>query len=137
MYKYNNDPEIKIGVLGMVDDTLAVSECGISSVLKNSIINSCVETQRLRFSEDKSVVIHVENAKKCSTPCPKLKVHKKEMHEANSTKYLGHIISSKGGIQETIQDRKNRGWGKVSQIQGILAEIDVGYHNFQGKKIKR
>ena len=28
MYKYRGDPSIAVGVLGMVDDTLGVSECG-------------------------------------------------------------------------------------------------------------
>ena len=46
-YKYRGDPDIEIGVLGMVDDNLAISKCGISSVEKNAVINSFVEMQRL------------------------------------------------------------------------------------------
>ena len=33
-YYYKGDPNITIGVLGMVDDTLGVSECGISAIRK-------------------------------------------------------------------------------------------------------
>ena len=36
-YKYRSDPDIPIGVLGMVDDNLCISECGITSVQKNAI----------------------------------------------------------------------------------------------------
>ena len=45
-YKYRGDPNITVGVLGMVDDTLGVSECGVTSVEKNALINSFVETHR-------------------------------------------------------------------------------------------
>ena len=34
------DRHIPIGVLGMVDGTLSISNCGIQSVQKNSLINS-------------------------------------------------------------------------------------------------
>ena len=59
----------------MVDNTLSVSKCGNTSVQKNYIINSFVETQRLTLSIDKSVVIHVGKTSKCSQVCPTLKVH--------------------------------------------------------------
>ena len=59
-YKYKGDPDISIGVLGMVDDNLAIAICGTSSVIKqNSVINSFFETQRLSLSEEKSVVLHI------------------------------------------------------------------------------
>ena len=31
-YKYRRDPGIEIGVMGMVDDNLCISKCGLSSV---------------------------------------------------------------------------------------------------------
>ena len=37
-YKYKGDPNIPIGVLGFVDDTLGISECGNSAIKKNSLI---------------------------------------------------------------------------------------------------
>ena len=66
-YKYRGDPNIHIGVIGMVDDNLAIAKCGTSSVLKNSVINYFRETQRLRLSEEKSVVLHI-GRKKCHNP---------------------------------------------------------------------
>ena len=50
------------------------------------------------------------------------------MQESKSTKYLGNILTSKGGVRETIEDRRNKGWGKVSQILGVLGEVDFGQH---------
>ena len=55
-YNYRSDSNIQIGVLGMIDDTLSISKCGITSVQKNSVINSFKDTQRLTLSRDKSVV---------------------------------------------------------------------------------
>ena len=55
-YKYKGDDSIAIGVLGMVDDTLSISKCGNTTVKKNAIINSFVETQRLTLSHEKKCV---------------------------------------------------------------------------------
>ena len=68
---------------------------------------------------DKTKVIHVGNVKKCNQPCPKLKVHEENMHDVQSFKYLGNIVTTNGGNQATIEDRRNRGWGKVAQIMGF------------------
>ena len=57
-YHYKGDQNIPIGVLGMVDNTLGVSECGKQAIRKNSVINSFMETQRLKLSKEKSVVLH-------------------------------------------------------------------------------
>ena len=72
-YKYKSDPNILIGVLGMVDDDLAIAKCGVNSVVKNAVINSFLNTQRLTLSTDKSVVIHIGN--KCRNSWPTLKVN--------------------------------------------------------------
>ena len=45
-HKYKGNPDIKIGVLGMVDDNLAIAKCGIPSVQKNAVINSFIETKK-------------------------------------------------------------------------------------------
>ena len=48
------------------------------------------------------------------------------MHEAQSVKYLGNVLTPNGGIYETIEDMRSKGWGKVAVIQGILSEVDMG-----------
>ena len=124
-YFYKGDQQIPIGIRGMVDGTLGISKCGNTSIKLNAVINSHVESQRLTLSKEKSVVIHVGKKSKCKTPCPMLKVHNSDMLEETSIKYLGNIVSSHGGITETIEDRRNKGWGKVSSILGILSEVDL------------
>ena len=136
-YKFRGDPTIPIGVLGMVDDTLAIAECGVKSVEKNAVVNSFMETHRLRMHKDKSMVIHMSNVKKCSQPCPQLKVHKDTMHAVDKTKYLGNILSSTGSNRDPIEDRRNKGWGKVSQILGILGEVDMGGQRMEAALLLR
>ena len=131
MYKYRGDPNIGIGVLGMIDDNVGISECGMDSVVKNAIINSFVESHRLEMHKEKSMVIHIGSAKKCYQPCPQLKVHANQMPEAENVRYLGNIITSKGGNRATIEDRKSKGWGKVATIMGILGEVDMGAHRMK------
>ena len=96
-YKYKGDNNISIGVLGMVDDNLAISQCGTGSVLKNSVINSFFETQRLCLSEEKSVVLHI-GRRKCRQICPKLKVHDSDMKQAQSARYLGDSLRVHGTL---------------------------------------
>ena len=48
------------------------------------------------------------------------------MLNAKSVKYLGNIVTSQGGVTETLEDRRNKGWGKVAVIEGILSEVDMG-----------
>jgi hypothetical protein len=45
------------------------------------------------------------------------------MKVSKSQRYLGDIISSSGTMKETIEDRRNKGWGKLSDISGILSEM--------------
>ena len=107
----------------MVDDNLCISMCGITSVQKNAIINSFIETQRLTLSKSKSVVIHVGKPSKCRNLCPTLKVHEQDMKTVKSHKYLGDIISSTGTLKESVEDRRNKGWGKLAEIAGIISEM--------------
>ena len=41
-------------------------------------------------------------------------------------KYLGKFLLSTGGVKETVQYRRNKGWGKVAQILGMQGEVDMG-----------
>ena len=79
----------------------------------------------------KSCVIYIGNPKYCQEKCPSLKVHDRDMKIASSAKYLGDIITSKGGSQDTIQKRRNEGWGRVSEIMGLISEIPSGWLRIQ------
>ena len=69
-YYYRGDTNIPIGILGMVNDTLAVAECGNNSIRKNAVVNSFVETKRLTLFTDKSALLNYGKESKCKLPCP-------------------------------------------------------------------
>ena len=50
------------------------------------------------------------------------------MHGVTSSNYLGNVFMSGGGVRKTITDRRNKGWGKVAHILGILGEVPLGQH---------
>ena len=53
------------------------------------------------------------------------------MKEVASAKYLGNFVSSTGGVRETVEDRRSKGWGKVATIEGILSSVDLGDHRVE------
>ena len=70
-------------------------------------------------------------------PCPTLKGHNDPMMKKQVAKYLGNILSTEGGINETIEDRRNKGWGRIASILGILSEVDMGAHRLEaGLRLK-
>ena len=123
IYKYKGDNNVRLGVLGMVDDTLAISHCGVPDIQKNSVINSFIEAQRLTLSKKKSVVIHISGRSKCQQVCPTLQVQNEDMRTVDSVWYLGDIISASGSLRPCIEDRRSKGWGKLSEIAAILSEL--------------
>ena len=40
-------------------------------------------------------------------------------------------MTYKGGSQDTIQKRRNEGWGRVSEIMGLISEIPSGWLRIQ------
>ena len=65
-YHYKSDPSIQIGVLGMIDDTLAISKCGNNSVRKKCHFQfSCRKPKNYVIQNKKSVVLHIGKKHKC------------------------------------------------------------------------
>jgi hypothetical protein len=59
------------------------------------------------------------------------------MDKKQSTKYLGNILSTRGGISDNIEDRRGIGWGKISTIMGILGSVDMGIHKLEAGLLLR
>ena len=98
VYKYKNC--ITIPPLGMIDDIITVTKCGVNSVKLNSCVQSKIDTKRLTVSQDKCVKMHFGNN---NLSCPRLKVHNSVMKSTRSQKYLGDIYSVNFKIDENIQ----------------------------------
>ena len=81
--------------------------------------------------------MHFGKSSKYQLPCPTFKVHKSVKAAKESTKYLGNILSTKGGMTATIEDRRNTGWGRISTILGILEEVDMGGNKLEAGLLLR
>ena len=126
LYRYKEC--VNIPPLLMIDDAIAVSQCGPDSVIVNALIQSKVEMKNLRLGHSKCFQMHVGNNKTC---CPILKVHNQDMLTSNRERYLGDIITSDCRINDNIQERYNKGIGISNQIIGMLKEISFGQHYFE------
>ena len=87
-----------------------------------------IEAKKLRLSQDKCYKIHINKKSGKSKHCEiELKVHDKRMKTASEAKYLGDIINEEGNLNNTIEDRRQKGIGIVSQISSILNSISLGF----------
>ena len=57
LYKYKDD--LGVPPLGMVDDVLAISKCGVDSVIMNAFLNQKTSIKKLQFGPEKCHQLHV------------------------------------------------------------------------------
>lgn len=120
--------KIEVAPLEMVDDILVPTRCGIDSLTLNSKVNHFIESKNLKLSKAKCHKMHIG---KVSGSCPTLKVHGDDMVESNQEKYLGDILLNNGKVDKTVEDRRSKGFGLVSQILAILSEVPLGKFKIQ------
>ena len=126
VYKYKD--KVDVPVLEMVDDVLCVTKCSNKTIAANATINSFMELNKLKLSAEKCSKIHIG---KKNYQCPQLKVHERDMKQAQKEKYLGDIINDKGNIKDTIENRIAKAWSYVSEIGAILSEFPFGNKKIQ------
>ena len=154
---YNYKGNVKIPPLAMVDDIVAVSECGMDTVDINSYLNTKTNLKKLQFGAKKCYKMHVGCDKNF---CPDLTIDKWKlvkvdeaqcgvrnledvpdgdhiMEISEEQKYLGDIISSKGCNKSNIMARRSKGLGIVKQISTILEETAFGYYKVEVAMILR
>ena len=130
VYKYKD--AVEIPPLGMMDDVLSVSKCGLKSIEMNATINAKIEGKKLRLNEDKFHKIHVPNGKDKNPICNTiLYAHNKELKQVSEFKYLGDIASDSMGFDVTIKAREAKAIGIKSQIHSILKGVSLGHFHFQ------
>ena len=130
LYKYKG---VEIPPLGMVDDIISVSSVENTRKM-NDLINTFVEKKKLRLAKDKCHRIHLG---KGHQQCPELVVHEHKMDESDKEKYLGDYLHKNGKIQETINQRKIKARGIVTDILSLLDEIPLGKHRIEvGLKLR-
>ena len=130
IYKYKG--VVETPTLGMVDDVLSVQKCSNDAVKMNATVNAFIEGKKLKLSIKKCHRIHIGKKKTKEEPkCKELKVHDHKMKESKEEKYLGDLINTSGTIRKTIEERKNKGYGIVSEILAILEEIPLGRYKHE------
>jgi hypothetical protein len=123
LYRYKNS--VDVPPLQMVDDIIAVSKCGNQVVSTNTAVNTFTKLKKLELSVPKCARIHIGKANKCDK-CPTISVNNIEIKESQKEKYLGDFITKYANPKATIQDRKQKGYGILSEIKAILSDIPLG-----------
>ena len=144
LYEYKGG--LGVPPLGMVDDVIAVSKCGLESVEMNAYLNQKTSIKKLQFGPDKCHQLHVGKANVC---CPDLyidewKLEKKDelktgvenlvdilvdqhkIENVTQEKYLGDIITTDGKNTKNIEAREAKAQGIIKQIKTILEEMVFG-----------
>ena len=52
-------------------------------------------------------------------------IHKEKLKESQSKKYLGDVNSEKGTLDETIKQRKLKGYSYISEIRALLSDMPL------------
>ena len=79
----------------------------------------------MKFSSNKCARIHVGNRKKCDE-CATIYAHEGEIKSSYKEKYLGDFITKNANSNETIIQRKARGFAILSEMKSLLSEIPLG-----------
>ena len=151
LYYYKD--EVPIPILTMVDDALAITECGFKASMMNAYINTKTNIKKLQYGVDKCFKMHV--GKTCIKEiCPDLHVDEwkmkhveeietgtmrieeefsgpHEMKEAQEEKYLGDIVSGDGKNYKNMISRRNKGTGIINGIMTKLEDVCFGKHYFE------
>ena len=76
LYNYKNS--VGVPLLGMVDDVLCVSDCGVDTVLLNAFMRAKTNIKKLQYGVEKCHKIHVGRKSSC---CPVLKIDEWEVKD--------------------------------------------------------
>ena len=127
-----------IAALEMVDDILAIAECGVQSIITNAYINTKVEMKNLKFGvkagKAKCHQIHIG---KSENKCPTLFAHDIKIEKVTEDTYVGDVVSSDGKFTKNIKSRASKATGMSTQIMTMLREVSLGYHYFNISSIFR
>ena len=126
LYKYKN--EVNVPILGMVDDVLCVAKCSSEAIKCNATVTSLMELNKLKLATNKCAKIHIG---KQSYKCPEYKVHEEKLKESYAEKYLGDVICERGTLDETIKQRKLKGYSYIAEIRALLSDMPFGHRRVQ------
>ena len=138
LYKYKG--HVPIGILGMIDDIVGVSEHGFNATQLNAFINIKTAEKKLQFGHNKCktltishknvnyvksdlLIDHWVESHDKSDQLVKTFKGKIKMSEVTEQKYLGFVISSDGSNINNIEAKKKRAIGITKHIQYLIKDL--------------
>ena len=122
LYKYKNI--VDIPPLQMVDDVIAASKCGKQTILVNSAVTTFVKLKKLELSDKKCARLHI--GKNPCNSCPQVMVNEKPVKDSEKEKYLGDYLTKFANPLATMEDRRQKGEGILSNIRAMLEDVPLG-----------
>jgi hypothetical protein len=121
LYKYKG--RVDIPSLGMVGDIMTIQKCPSDPVKMNAVVNAFIESKKLTLSSSKCHRIHIQKNSNQDKERLKLKVHDELMKDSIQEEYLGDIVDQSGKIRNTVEDRRNKGYGIVAEILSMTFHL--------------
>ena len=154
LYMYKN--KVPIPPLGLVDDLLTISKCGVDTSSMARFINTKSALKKLQFGTEKCVKMHI-GKHHYKNICKEQKLDKWELdvvtdpvtnlsyqtewfsgqeilEDKSEQLYLGDIIEQKGNHNMNIKRRKNKSIGITNQIIEILNSTYFGKYYYEVRK---
>ena len=149
LYEYKDT--VAIPPLGMVDDQVGISNCGLDSALTTSHLNTQTNIEKLQFGPKKCHKMHIgrdtsictknfidtwkqdkkDDTVKSVLDLVDIEGDKHEMELLFSDSYLGDVIQSDGKNDLNIEEREGRGKNAVKQISQMLDDLCLGSYHFK------
>ena len=152
-YGYKYKDSLHVGILGLVDDTIAVTEAGHKAQIMNVFLNVKTAEKGLQFGVQKCkamlvgkdygkivnsnlvvdnwVVEHVENKHTGETVLKETFAGKVEVGKCTEQKYLGFLLSNTGNNMVNIRAVKCKSIGTIRQIFSKLETLNFGKYYFE------
>lgn len=148
---------VPVPPLGMVDDQVGISHCGLDSALSTAHLNAQANIKKLQFGASKCHQIHIGKNK---IVCPENTIDSwivEKGHEGaktildfidiegephimeavNEDCYLGDILQSDGKNVKNIEERYKRGMGAVKQVLSSLLSNSESWYNLTQKDVSK
>ena len=150
-YKYKDN--LSIGILGLVDDTIGVTEAGHKAHEMNAFFNAKTAEKKLQFGVNKCKTMlvgkdtedfqnhslyvdswktdYIENRNTGDIELIESYAGKVEIGKVTEQKYLGFTISSTGNNMANISVIRNKSIGTIRQIFDKLKSLKLGKYYFE------
>ena len=152
-YHYKYKDNLAVGILGLVDDTIGITEAGHKAHMMNAFLNIKTAEKSLQFGVKKcnsmlvgrdtgdifnyNLVVdnwstnYIEKENSTEVEIAEEYTGKVKVGKVTSQRYLGFIISSTGNNMENIKAIKNKSIGTIRQIFNKLKSLKLGKYYFE------